>query len=175
MRILKNLKIFNFECWNLTFETKIFQICQNSCAQFLLHKFGQIYVVKTGWRKRKKLLIKKLRGSICQHLISKFFKIFKIRACKNACKSSIFFSSSWLRPKIPGEPIGHLLEFLKDSTFEIKILNFFQNSRAQFLLHKFGKIYVVKTGWRMRKKLLIKKLKVESWNQNFSNFSKFGV
>ena len=60
MRILKNLKNFNFKCLDLTFAIEIFQIFKNSRTQILQHKFGQIYEVKTGRRKRKILLIKKV-------------------------------------------------------------------------------------------------------------------
>ena len=59
-QILKILKIFNFKCLDLTFAIKIFQIFKKLCAQILLHKFGQIYEVKIGRRKRKILLIKKV-------------------------------------------------------------------------------------------------------------------
>ena len=47
-------------CLDLTFAIKIFQILKNSCDQILLNKFGQIYEVKAGRRKRKILLIKKV-------------------------------------------------------------------------------------------------------------------
>ena len=75
-RILKNLKKFNFKCLDLTFAIKIFQIFKNSRAQILLHKFGQIYEVKIGRRKRKILLIKKVAWV---NIWTFEIKIFKIR------------------------------------------------------------------------------------------------
>ena len=80
---MKNLKNFSFKCQISTFEIKNFQIFLNSRAQFLLHKFGQIYVVKTGRRKRKILLIKKVACvniSTFEKIISNFFQISRAHA-----------------------------------------------------------------------------------------------